>query len=97
MKQNEKKEGAGSAKQSDWQVVVTKDLQVVDAKEMSIVMSRTRLKPVFTSASELIIVVPAESKEKAGEKALRIARKIESSGLWGLDFLKFEDLGPESD
>lgn len=58
MKNNRENEGTGSCKTADWQVLVSRDMQIIiNVKQMSIEMSRTRLKPVFSSVGHLIIVV----------------------------------------
>lgn len=82
-------------KLSDWQVTVSRDIEVVDLKQMSIDMSKTRMKPVFLSSGDLVIIIPAASKEAAKEKGLMIARRIASDGIWGMDLLDFTDLGTE--
>lgn len=69
----------------DWQVEVSRDIEVIGIKPMSIDMSRTRLKPIFLVTGDLSIIVPAESEDAAKEKAMRIGRHILSSGIWGLE------------
>jgi len=76
----------------DWNVKISKDMEVIDIKPMSRDMSRTRLKPVFLETGELMIIVPATSEESAKEKTKNICRRIASAGAWGLeiwDFTKF--------
>jgi hypothetical protein len=82
----------GNDEVKDWEVKVSRELEVIEAKQMSIDMSKTRLKPIFLFTSDLSIVVPALSEEAAKEKALNIARRIESAGVWGSDLLDLTDL-----
>lgn len=77
---------------SDWQVVVSRDQQVLEVKQMSIDMPNTRLKPIYSAAGDLTIVILAESKKAAENRAQRIAARIADAGLWGLDFLDLVDL-----
>ncbi len=91
MKHREKNGGTESGKITDWQVVVLKDLRMVEAKEMSLNMKHTRMKPVYSSAGDLMIVIDAESEDDASKKALDLAERIASAGLWGLDLLSLAD------
>ncbi len=84
-----------SIKVSDWQVTVSQGLEVVDIKQMTIDMSKTRMKPVFLSSGDLVIIIPATSEETAQEKALKIARRIASDEIWGIDLLDFTELRTE--
>ncbi len=69
----------------DWQARVSRDIDVIEVKPMSVDMSRTRLKPVFLESTDLSIVVPATCEEEAKKKAENIARHIVASGVWGLE------------
>lgn len=69
----------------DWQVRVSRDIEVIEIKPMRVDMSRTRLKPIFLENCDLSIIVPAESEAAAKERATKIARYIVSSGIWGLE------------
>lgn len=77
---------------SDWQVIVSREKQVVEVKQMSIDMPNTRLKPIYSANGELTIVVLAESRRAAENRGQRIAAKIADAGLWGLDLLDLVDL-----
>jgi hypothetical protein len=74
---------------SDWQVTVSRGLEMVNIKKMTIDMSKTRLKPVFLSSGDLVIIIPATSEQAAREKGLSIAQRIASDGTWGIDLLDF--------
>lgn len=91
MKNDGKSGGTESAKVTDWQVVVSKEIRIVEIREMTINMKHTRLKPVYSSAGDLTIVIPAESEDDAKKRALELAEHIASAGLWGLDFLNLAD------
>jgi len=88
----EKKKNSESAEVRDWQLTVSREPEVIETKQMSIDMSKTRLRPIFLSTGDLSIVVPASSEEAAKEKALNIARCIESAGVWGSDMIDLTDL-----
>lgn len=77
---------------TDWQVIVSRDKQVLEVKQMSIDMPNTRLKPIYSTAGDLTIVVLAESRKAAESRGQRIADRISAAGLWGLDFLDLVDL-----
>ncbi len=77
---------------TDWQVVLSRDKQVLEVKQMSIDMPNTRLKPVYSTNGDLTIVILAESKKAAEGRGQRIAARIADAGLWGLDFLDLVDL-----
>lgn len=77
---------------SDWQVIVSRDNEVVDVKQMSIDMPNTRLKPIYSTSGDLTIVILAESRKAAENRGKQIAAKICDAGLWGLDFLDLVDL-----
>lgn len=77
---------------SDWQVVISREKQVLEVKQMSIDMPNTRLKPVYSSTGDLTLVVLAESRKAAENRGHRIASRIADAGLWGLDFLDLVDL-----
>jgi hypothetical protein len=69
----------------DWQVKVSRDVEVIEAKPMSLNPARVRLQPIYLQTGELSMVVPAVSEEAAEEKARNIARHIVSIGLWGIE------------
>ncbi|MFZ1081338.1 MAG: hypothetical protein WAO19_05360 [Candidatus Kryptoniota bacterium] len=69
------------------------DIQITNVKQMSVEMPRTRLKPVFSLAGDLIIIVPGISEEAAKEQAGDIARRLSSAGKWGADLADLGDLG----
>ena len=92
MKHPEKNGRTESGKITDWRVVVSKDMEIVEAKEMTFDMKHTRMKPVYSSTGDLMIVIAAESEEDARKKALDLAERIASAGLWGLDLLNLADL-----
>ena len=77
---------------SDWQVIVSREKQVIEVRQMSIDMPNTRLKPIYSAAGDLTIVILAESKKAAENRGQRIAGRIAEAGLWGLDFLDLVDL-----
>lgn len=77
---------------TDWQVVVSRDKQVLEVKQMSIDMPNTRLKPIYSTTGDLTIVILAESRKAAESRGQRIADRISTAGLWGLDFLDLVDL-----
>ncbi|HUI30434.1 MAG TPA: hypothetical protein VLX91_09475 [Candidatus Acidoferrales bacterium] len=91
MEKDKKKEGSGSTEVRDWQVIVSRSFDVIEMKQMSMDMSKTRLKPIFLSNGDLSIVVPATSDEAAKERASNIARRIASAGVWGMDLLDLTD------
>lgn len=76
---------ASAAVLVDWQVKVSRDIEVTELRPLGLDMSRTRLKPVFLDTGELFIVIPAVSEEETKEKAKNIARHIVSEGAWGMD------------
>lgn len=69
----------------DWQVRVSRNLEVIEIRPMSLNMSRTRLKPIFLETGDLSIVIPAVSRIVAKGKAENIARHIASAGVWGME------------
>jgi hypothetical protein len=77
---------------TDWQVVLSRDREVIEVKQMSIDMPNTRLKPVYSTTGDLTIVILAESRKAAESRGQRIADRISAAGLWGLDFLDLVDL-----
>ncbi len=77
---------------TDWQVVLSRDKSVIEVKQMSIDMPNTRLKPVYSAAGDLTIVILAESSKAAESRGQRIADRIATAGLWGLDLLDLVDL-----
>lgn len=77
---------------SDWQVIVSREKEVLDVRQMGIDMPNTRLKPIYSAAGDLTIVVLAESRKAAENRGHRIASRIADAGLWGLDFLDLVDL-----
>jgi hypothetical protein len=77
---------------SDWQVVVSRDKQILDAKQMRMDMPNTRLKPVYSPDGDLTIIVLAESRKAAESRGHHIALRIAEAGLWGLDLLDVVDL-----
>lgn len=77
---------------SDWRITVSRDRQVLDVKQMTTDMPDTRLRPIFSDAGELTIVILAESKRAAENRGIRIASRIADAGLWGLDFLDLINL-----
>ncbi len=77
---------------SDWRIVITRENQVLEVKQMSIDMPNTRLKPIYSATGDLTIVILAESKKAAENRGHRIASRIADAGLWGLDFLDLVDL-----
>lgn len=87
------KDGTGTSKVTDWQVVVSRDNRIINVRQMSIDMSRTRLKPVFSLTGDLLIVVPGVSEEAAKTKAVDIARRLSSAGKWGVDLLDLSYFG----
>ncbi len=88
MKANTSSENPGL---SDWQVTVSQELEIIGIKQMGMEMSRTRLRPVFLSSGDLLIIIPAVSEEAASQKAMKIARRIASAGVWGMDLLDLTD------
>jgi len=86
--ENDKNE---STKSNDWQVTISQSLEVVEIKQMTIDMAKTRLKPVFLASGNLVIIIPAVSDREAKERALKIARQIASDKIWGMDLLDFTD------
>ncbi|HQT92205.1 MAG TPA: hypothetical protein PL001_09300 [Candidatus Kryptobacter bacterium] len=77
---------------TDWQIVVSRDKRVLEVKQMTIDMPNTRLKPIYSATGDLTIVILAESRRAAESRGQRIADRIASAGLWGLDFLDLVDL-----
>ena len=73
----------------DWQITVSQSLDIMNVKKMTIDMSKTRLKPVFLSSGDLVIIIPAVTEQAAREKSLSVARRIASDGTWGIDLLDF--------
>jgi hypothetical protein len=69
----------------DWQVRVSREVEVGEVKPMNLDPNRIRLNPVYLPTGELTMVVPAVSEESAREKAGNIARHIVSVGLWGIE------------
>ena len=92
MKEHRKNGRTESGKAADWQVVVSKEMKIVEVKEMPINIKHTRLKPVYSSTGDLMMVILAESEDDAKKKALDLAGRIASAGLWGLDLLNLSDL-----
>ncbi|MFZ1080932.1 MAG: hypothetical protein WAO19_03305 [Candidatus Kryptoniota bacterium] len=93
MKRGPENERTESPQIADWQVVVSRDNRIIHVKQMSMEMSRTRLRPVFSLAGDLIIIVPGISEEAAKAEAGNIARHLSSAGKWGVDLLDLADLG----
>lgn len=91
MKKHERREKSEDAEPTDWQAVISEDQEIIEVKRMGIDMCNTRLRPVYTPIGDLTIVVPAVSEEAARKKALHIAQRIASAGLWGLDLLNLSD------
>lgn len=77
---------------SDWRVVISRERQVLEVKQMNIDMPVTRLKPIYSVTGDLTIVILAESRKAAENRGFRIAGRIADAGLWGLDFLDLVDL-----
>lgn len=92
MKHNPKSGRTESGDGNDWRVVVSKGLEIVEVKEMGVPMKHTRLKPAYSSSGDLMMVIPGASEDEVEKKALDIARRIASAGLWGLDLLNLSDL-----
>lgn len=69
----------------DWQLRVSREIEVTEIKPMSLDPNRIRLNPVYLQTGDLTLVVPAVSEESAREKAENIARYIASIGLWGIE------------
>jgi hypothetical protein len=69
----------------DWQVKVSREMEVTEIKPMRLDPSRIRLNPVYLQTGDLTMIVPAASEESAREKAWNIARHIASIGLWGIE------------
>ncbi len=74
----------------DWQVRVTRDLDITRISPMTRDHTRVRLLPSYLETGQMSIVVPATSKEAAEEKAKNIAREVISSGLWGAEIWNSE-------
>ena len=90
------KDAKGEAKEiSDWEVTVSKELEVTGTRQMGMDMSKTRLRPVFLSSGELLIIIPAASEKEAGEKARKIAKQIAAAEIWGMDLLDLSNFRVE--
>jgi hypothetical protein len=76
---------------TDWQVVISENQEVLEVRQMSIDMSNTRMKPVYSPRRELTIIILAKSEEMAKRKAVYVAQRIADAGLWGLDLLNLRD------
>ena len=85
-------ESTAGSRFSDWQIVVSREKQVLEVKQMRVDMPNTRLKPIYSATGDLTIVVLAESRKAAENRGHRIASRIAEAGLWGLDFLDLIDL-----
>jgi len=83
MENIEKKERNGVL--IDWQVKVSRSVQVVEAKPMSVDPTRVRFLPAYSQTGEMTMVVPAETDSAAKEKANKIAHHIVSVGLWEME------------
>jgi hypothetical protein len=91
MKDQPERRGTEGGVITDWLVVVSNSISIVEIKEIAISMRHTRMKPVFSSKGELMIIIPAQSADEASRKALELARRIVAAGQWGLDLLDLTD------
>jgi hypothetical protein len=85
MKKNQENEQTGNCKIEEWEVVVSRDIHVIEVKKMNNDMPGMWQGPLFYSSGDLNIVVPGISEEAARENAKYIARCIASAEMWGFD------------
>jgi hypothetical protein len=66
MKKNQEDEQTGNCKIEEWEVVVSRDIQVIEVKKMNNDMPGMWQGPLFYSSGDLNIVVPGYPRKQPG-------------------------------